>query len=255
VTDQGGRNVFRFTNRDDETGAAIARHLYHVRDKRRAVVVETATMYGRSMAYQFMRAFAELGGEIVSHCTVHEGDREFGPLIRSLPTEFDLLFYGGSFEGALILRAMRAAGLRQLFAAGDGCWDLSNFLEPAGNASTAGEGVLVLSATPEVGRVPGSQGFAERYRRRYGPIGNYAVNSYDSMRLLLCAIEGVAGAIAGIPTRQQVVAAVRDISFEGIAYPDLVEWDDKGDNRAALTALNTVERGRFREVAEIWRRA
>jgi branched-chain amino acid transport system substrate-binding protein len=47
-------------------------------------------------------------------------------------------------------------------------------------AATQGEGVLVLSAAPAVGRVPGSAEFAARYQARYRPIATYAVNSYDS---------------------------------------------------------------------------
>lgn len=189
VTDDQRRAVFRYTNRDDETGPAIADYLYHVRGKRRAVLVETSTAYGASMAGRFMRAFAGLGGEIVARHTVRDGEREFGALTGAFPSDFDLLFYGGSFEGAYILRAMRAAGLDVLFAAGDGCWDRKNFLEPAGDACARGEGVLVLSATAEIGHIPGSQSIADRYQQRFGPIGNYALNSYDSANILLAAIE------------------------------------------------------------------
>jgi hypothetical protein len=35
----------------------------------------------------------------------------------------------GSFEGAFLLRAMREAGVTQLFASGDGCWDVAYFLQ------------------------------------------------------------------------------------------------------------------------------
>jgi branched-chain amino acid transport system substrate-binding protein len=57
---------------------------------------------------------------------------------------------------------------------------LVNFLRPAGGSINLAEGVVVLSATPEVGRVPGSDSFARRYARRHGAIGNYAVNAYDA---------------------------------------------------------------------------
>src|SRR5262249_53577984 len=120
-------------------------------------------------------------------------------------------------------------------------------------AATQGEGVLVLSATPEVGRVEGSRAFAERYARRYGPIGNYAVNSYDSACLLLTAIERAAGAAMAVPSRRDVLTAGRASRFRGIAYPGRVEWDEKHDNMAAVTALYIVEGDRFREVAEIGR--
>jgi branched-chain amino acid transport system substrate-binding protein len=81
--------------------------------------------------------------------------------------------------------------------ADNGCRDLINFLEPAGDARIAGEGALELSPTAEVGHVPGSQSFADRYRQRYGPIGNYAINSYDTARVLIAAIEQRAISRAG----------------------------------------------------------
>ncbi|MER9948912.1 hypothetical protein [Mesorhizobium sp. M0047] len=56
LTERALTNVFRFTNRDDQTGAAIARYLYDVMGKRRAVLIETETMYGHSMACAFSRA-------------------------------------------------------------------------------------------------------------------------------------------------------------------------------------------------------
>lgn len=251
VTDGKRRTVFRYTNRDDQTAAVIAEYLYHVRTKRRAIVVQTSTAYGGSMAGEFTRAFAGLGGEIAARYTVRDGEREFGALVGAFPPDFDLLFYGGSFEGAYILRAMRAAGLDALFAAGDGCWDRKNFLEPAGDACARGEGVLILSATAEVGHIPGSQGIADRYQQRFGPIGNYALNSYDSANILLDAIEQSARATGGVPRRQDVVTALREVKFQGIAYPNPLEWNDKGDNLAAVTALNVVDQGRFRVVAEI----
>lgn len=250
VTERGLPAVFRFTNRDDRTGLAIAWHLSRTLGKQRAVIVLTPTAYGTSMADSFADALIALGGRVVTRERVEEGRRDFTALVRTLPPAFDVLFYGGSFEGAYILRALRAAGLDQVFAAGDGCWDVANFLEPAGDAAEVGEGVLILAASTAVGRVPGSADFASRYTQRFGPIVNYALNSYDSTRMLLDAINRSAGGSGRRPSRGEVVDALRRATFQGIAYAGRCEWDDKNDNRAAVTVLNVVEKGRYREVAE-----
>jgi len=253
VTDRGRANIFRFTNRDDCTGQAIAGYLHKELGKRRAVLVESQYAYGKSMGDAFAHAFPQVGGEVVARQAVTMGERDFGPLVSALPKDFDVLFYGGAFEGAFLLRAMRERGLRQLFAAGDGCWDVTNFVEPAGDAASKGEGVLVLAATPEIGRVPGSEEFAERYRARHGPITNYAANSYDSACLLLQAVEHAAQGENAPPGRGDVIAAMRTIHFQGIAYRGQTEWDAKGDNTAAVTALYTVTNEKFRQIAEIKR--
>lgn len=248
LTERGLGNVFRFTNRDDVTAGAIAGYLRTELGKSRAMVVETTTTYGTSMAGEFARAFTEAGGEVPGRYPVAEGRRDFAALVGGLPPGFDVLFYGGSFEGAAVLDALRSAGLDQLFAAGDGCWDRQGFLEPAGASAEAGEGVLVLAASPELGRVGGSAEFARRYTAQHGPIGNYAVNSYDATRLLLAAL-ATAYTQTPRPSRRDVIAALQRAEFDGIAYPQPAEWDERGDNLAAGTFLNTVQDGRFRQVA------
>src|SRR5499425_474632 len=237
VTDRGLSNVFRLTNRDDHKGPGLAAQLYRKLGKRRAVVVDDQTAYGKGLADLFAGTFAKLGGSVVARRAVKVGDRDFQPLLASLPPDFDVLFYAGIAEAAFVLRQMRERGLNQLFACGDGCWNVKGFIEPAAGAATKGEGVLVLSAAPAVGHVPGSAAFAERYTKRFGPIANYAVNSYDSARLVLEAIKRAADGKSGLPARGDVVAALRALHYQGVAYAQPVEWDAKGDNVAAVIFL------------------
>jgi branched-chain amino acid transport system substrate-binding protein len=251
VTDRGLTNVFRLTNRDDHKGPGLAGFLYTKRAKRKAVVVDDQTVYGKGLADVFARTFSSLGGTVVAHPTVKVGDRDFHALLGALPKDFDVLFYGGIAEAPYVLKQMREMGMNQLFACGDGCWSVKGFIQPAEGATTKGEGVLVLSAAPAIGRVPGSQAFADHYTKRFGPIANYAANSYDAARALLLAIEQAARGKSGPPTRADVLAALRPLRFQGIAYARPVEWDTRGDNKGAVIFVNVVDGERFREVAEI----
>jgi branched-chain amino acid transport system substrate-binding protein len=251
LTESGWRNVFRFTNRDDATADAIADHLVHRLHKRRAAIVATRTVYGGSMSDEFVRAFGRHGGTTLARHAVDEGETTFTALVRDLPKEIDLVFYGGTFEGAPLLRALRTAGLNQLLATGDGCWDVGNFLQPTGEDTERGEGVLVLSACPEIGVVPGSKEFARCYEARFGPLRNYAVNAYDATCTLLAAIAAVPGERDSRAVRPMVTNALRGLRRQGIAYPTEVRWDGKGDNVAAVTALHRVENGHFKQVALI----
>lgn len=253
VTERGLDNVFRLTNRDDNKGPAIATYLVRTLGKKRAVVVDDQTVYGRGLADLFAKAFGRAGGEIVTRASVTVGQKDFEPTVASLPKDFDVLFFAGIAEAAPLLKVMRAHGLAQRFACGDGCWDVKGFIARTDGAASQGEGVLILSAAPAVGRVPGSAEFAGRYQARYGPIANYAVNSYDSARLVLLAVETAARQKGGMPTRAEVLAALRAVKFQGIAYARPVTWDAKGDNSAAVIFLNVVEGDRFKEIAEISR--
>jgi len=253
VTERGLDNVFRLTNRDDNKGPAIAGYLYRTLGKRRAVVVDDQTVYGRGLADLFAHGFTGAGGEVVVRTVVTVGQKDFHATVAALPKDFDVLFFAGIGEAAPLLKELRAQGLTQRFACGDGCWDVKGFIARTDGAATQGEGVLVLSAAPAVGRVPGSAEFASRYQAKYGPIANYAVNSYDSARLVLLAIETAATRKGGTPTRAEVLAALRSVTFQGIAYARPVTWDAKGDNAAAVIFLNVVEGDRFKEIGEVSR--
>ena len=65
---------------------------------------------------------------------------------------------------------------------------------------------------------------------------------------------GVAAKAKGaMPTRDEVVAALRASRFQGIAYARPVTWDAKGDNTSAVIMLNVVEDDHFKEIGEVTR--
>ena len=251
ITEQGLANVFRLTNRDDHKGPALARWLTTKMGKKSAVVVDDGTPYGKGIADQFSSGFAAAGGAVVSRWTAKAGQTDFTAEVAELPKGFDVLFFGGIKEGAYILKDMRKAGLKQVFACGDGCWSVGGFIKPAEGAATAGEGVRILSAAPALGKVPGSSEFAERYKARFGPINNYAASSYDSARVVMSAIEAAATKKGGAPDRADVLAALKGAKFQGVAYAAPEAFDAKGDNIAAVIFVNDVDGDRFREIDQI----
>jgi branched-chain amino acid transport system substrate-binding protein len=251
ITEQGLANVFRLTNRDDHKGPAVARWLNDKMGKKAAVVVDDGTPYGKGIADQFSSGFAAVGGAVVKRWTAKAGQTDFTAEVAELPKDFDVLFFGGIKEGAYVLKAMRKAGLNQVFACGDGCWSVGGFIKPAEGAATEGEGVRVLSAAPALGKVPGSAEFAERYKARFGSINNYAASAYDSARVVMNAIEAAATKKGGMPDRADVLAALKDIKFQGVAYAAPETFDAKGDNTAAVIFVNDVDGDRFREIDQI----
>jgi branched-chain amino acid transport system substrate-binding protein len=250
VTESGFTTIFRLTNRDDRKGPGLARYLMQKMGKTRALVIDDGTPYGIGLADQFVTGFGA-GGTVVDRKSVKVGDQDFAEFVKAWPKEFDVVFFGGIREGALILKEMRRQGLTQLFSCGDGCWDVKAFIVAAEGAATKGEGVRILSAAPAVGDVPGSAEFAAKYTAKYGPINNYAASSYDSARVLMAAIAEAASRSKGTPTRADVVAALRGLTFQGIAYAKPVAWTEKGDNKSAVIFVNVVEGDHFRQIDQI----
>jgi branched-chain amino acid transport system substrate-binding protein len=250
VTESGFATIFRLTNRDDRKGPGLARYLMRKMGKTRALVVDDGTPYGVGLADQFVAGFSA-GGTVVARKSVHVGDKDFADFVKSWPKDFDVLFFAGIREGALILKEMRAQGLVQLFTCGDGCWDTKAFIQAAEGAATTAEGVRILSAAPAIGIVPGSSEFGAKYTAKYGPINNYAASSYDSARVLMVAIAEAAKAKQDVPTRADVVAALRKLTFQGIAYARPVQWTEKGDNKSAVIFINAVEGDHFKQIDQI----
>jgi branched-chain amino acid transport system substrate-binding protein len=251
VTDRGLAGIFRLTGRDDHKAPGLAAYLVKTMGKHRAVVIDDQTPYGKGLADLFADAFAGKGGAIVARRTVKVGDTDFAALVAELPKDFDVLFYGGIREAAYVLKDMRQAGRNQLFACGDGCWDVKGFILPSAGAALKGEGVRVLSAAPALGKVPGSAAFAKSYAAKYGPVNNYAANDFDAARVLIAAIETAAKAKKAMPGRADVLGALKATKFQGVAYAKPVEWKPNGDNSAAVIFINVVEGDHFKEVATI----
>jgi branched-chain amino acid transport system substrate-binding protein len=250
VTDSGFSTIFRLTNRDDRKGPGLARYLIQKMGKKRVLVIDDGTAYGVGLADQFVAGFSG-GGTVIDRKSVRVGDQNFAEFVKAWPKDFDVVFFAGIREGALILKEMRAQGLTQLFSCGDGCWDTKAFILAAEGAATKGEGVRVLSAAPALGDVPGSTEFATRYTAKYGPINNYAASSYDSSRVLMAAIAEASRSSGGQVRRADVVAALRALTFQGIAYAKPVQWTENGDNKSAVIFVNVVEGDRFKQIDQI----
>jgi hypothetical protein len=67
----------------------------------------------------------------------------------------------------------------------------------------------------------------------------------------MSAIEAAAKAKGGAPDRADVLAALRDMKFQGVAYAAPEAFDAKGDNIAAVIFVNDVESDRFHEIDQI----
>ena len=250
VTESGFATIFRLTNRDDRKGPRLARYLIEKMGKKHALIIDDGTPYGIGLADQFTAGFSG-GGAIAGRLSVAGSGQDFAGFVAGWPKDFDVVFFAGIREGALILKEMRRQRLSQLFSCGDGCWDTNGFIRAAEGAATEGEGVRVLSAAPALGDVPGSAEFAATYTAKYGPINNYAASSYDAARILMAAIAEAGTRTNGAPARTDVVAAMRRLTFQGIAYAKPVAWTAKGDNTSAVIFVNAVEGDRFRQIDQI----
>jgi branched-chain amino acid transport system substrate-binding protein len=69
--------------------------------------------------------------------------------------------------------------------------------------------------------------------------------------VLIVAIAEAARDKQGILARADVVAALRKLTFQGIAYAKPVQWTEKGDNKSAVIFINAVEGDHFKQIDQI----
>jgi branched-chain amino acid transport system substrate-binding protein len=69
--------------------------------------------------------------------------------------------------------------------------------------------------------------------------------------VLIAAIGEAAKFGKAATTRADVIATLRGLTFEGIAYAKPVQWAEKGDNKSAVIFVNVVEGHRFKPIDQI----
>jgi ABC-type branched-subunit amino acid transport system substrate-binding protein len=174
----------------------------------------------------------------IVEATFQPGDTDFSQQLRQFKNAGidGLLLWCQSAEGALILRQLRAAGMR-IPAFGPSELATPQLISLAG-AST--EGFVAVSVFNPARKDREFAEFQQRYRQRFdeSPDG-YASYAYDGMHLLIAAIEK-----AG-PDRQRVMDTLRAYKShtrEGIA--DKLIFDEQLNN-VASPMMARVEGGRF----------
>ena len=252
ITEQGLANVFRLTNRDDHKGPGLARWLTTKMGKKAAVVVDDGTPYGKGLADQFANGFPAAGRR--GPDALDNEARPDGFLGRGRRTAEGFrcsvlrrhqgrrLYPQGHAKGRPQLRSSPAATAAGASAA------LSSPRRPQrrrGRASASSR------PRPHSARSPAQLNSPSVTRARFGPINNYAASSYDSARVVMSAIEAAATKKGGMPDRADVLAALKDIKFQGVAYAAPEAFDAKGDNIAAVIFVNDVDGDRFREIDQI----
>jgi branched-chain amino acid transport system substrate-binding protein len=201
----GVRTFARITPADNLQGAALAAWM-RIEKVKRIVIVHDGDIYGRQMA-AFVTRSGKRAGITVAATINTRGSRGVTAATRRVRTiKADALFYGGiTANGAPeIFRSAHSAHRGWKLYGGDGVCE-SGFTRQLGAAAGSTRctvSTLALSASP------GGKAFAKAYRAKYhgGTPDPWAVYGYESMRLLLDAINRAAA--AGPLTRAGVVTAL-----------------------------------------------
>ncbi len=231
VTDRALPVVNRICARDDAQGPAGADFLFGL-GLTSVFVLQDKTTYGQGVADEFKKRFEAIGGTVLGYEGITAGEADYSAveeMIRASGAQ--AVYFGGIYpEGGLLIKQLAEKGIPVTFLGPDGM-DSVELVNIAGDAVI---GTYYTSTAAGVANTEKGNAFAASYQAAYGraPEG-YAAYGFDAMSVALNAVKAAIAANGGaLPTREQVVAAVRATAgYEGVATD--VTFNGIGDNTQA----------------------
>ncbi len=222
LTKSGSKVFNRLVFTDADQGRYAAQYLFNVLKVENLAIMHDGQAYGQGLATVVKEQYTALGGNVVAFQAITPGLSDYSaPLADIASKKPDALYYGGYVaEAVVIVNQMKAAGLTNTIFFGDDGTFGQDFLD---RTAANGEGAYATALIPASS--PAKDKFDAAYQAAYGqPAGKlspYSWTGYDSVAVLIKAIESVA--IKGsdgnlyIP-RTALVTAVRNTKdYQGLS--------------------------------------
>jgi branched-chain amino acid transport system substrate-binding protein len=245
LTRRGASLLFRLAGSDAQQGLIGGTLLAQRFRDRPVAIVHDKTSFGRSLADEAARALKAGGGRERLFEGVSREDREVAGLVAKLRAlGIEAVYFGGlQAPAALLIRAMREAGLNATLIGSDGLLD-KDFAQVAG---TAAEGTLMtLAPTPP--RLPESRGGARTPRTPEADL--FAGAAYAAFEVIRQAAEGarstdpakVAAYLHGGATTRTVLGEVAFDARGDLVRPPfaVATWRKLSDGRIDYAGTETA---------------
>jgi branched-chain amino acid transport system substrate-binding protein len=223
---------------DRQQGYALAEVVFKEHKLKRIGVIRTQSRYARVGVQKFFDEAKRLGHMPALEVKFERGDLDFATQLRMLQSARvdGVVIWGEVPEAALILKQMRATGMKQpVFGPSRLCYP--QIIETAGAAA---EGLVTTVALDPTRANAKWQQFAKDYRAKFNEEPDaYAAYAYDGMTILIRAVE-----TAGL-NRGRIMDAFRNYQtqeYEGVA--GRAQFDHTLNNIAPVGTAR-VEGGKF----------
>ncbi|MBI5882708.1 MAG: branched-chain amino acid ABC transporter substrate-binding protein [Elusimicrobia bacterium] len=227
------RVVFRLPPADDIQGSFTAEFAYDSLNLRAFAVLHDGTPYGRGLAEEFAKRFAQLGGRVVASETVAKGATDFREVVewagRFKP---DGIFFGGDYnEAGRIVKEARTQGLAAAFMTGDGA-KAPEIFQIAGPAV---HGAYFTVGGIPVEHLPSAGDFIEHYRQRFPDSQPRTFDhfAYEATRIILEALA------VSLDRRKPLLEVLRDIRHESMM--GAIVFDHKGDTTKRIITVTRAD--------------
>jgi branched-chain amino acid transport system substrate-binding protein len=260
-----GNNVtyFRLAATDDHQGPAMADYMYNTLHLKTAFVIDDTETYGAGLATYFVQEWTKLGGTVIdgkSHSVANTTD--YTNLLTAAAAKApDAIYFGGNYStgGQVIQKQMRTipALAKTVYAGGDGMSGSPDFDKQI--TDNGGQFYLTVAA-PDATKIPAAAKFVTDYTAKYGALGPYSAQSFDSMNILIQAIKKALtttpaakdanDTAGGAAFRLAVISALKQTSYDGVTGH--TTFDANGDTTNKVFTIYHIElvAGKAAEVAK-----
>ncbi|MDR7038484.1 MULTISPECIES: branched-chain amino acid ABC transporter substrate-binding protein [Methylobacterium] len=231
LSGRGAWNLFRLVPSDAQQAAFAGAYLADRYGSRRIGLVHDRTTFGRGLADEVGRTLKARGRREVLFESLPRGAKDAADLAAKLKrAAVEVVYFGGlAPEAALLIRAMREAGLDAPLVGSDGLLD-KDFAQAAGPGA---EGT-VMTMEPEPRRLPEPRG--GKAPARTPEAEAVAARAYAAVELL-----ALGAARARSAQARKVAAALREDAPIRTLVGDLA-FDAQGDARYPDLVLRTWRR-------------
>ena len=216
----GKVTYFRVCTTDIVQGRGFATTALDTFHATTAFVMDDQETYGKGLADQFTKFYAQDGGHVVKRVTLPGTTQDFRAILTDAKyLNAQVIFFGGlsSTGGGIIRKQMVDLGLSAQYMGGAITDD--EFFTQAGSS---GDGAYGAFAAPDTSRLAAGAKFASDYRAVFkAEPGVYSANAYDATNIILTATRKVlidnGGKVPADPTtlRSLVRDAVASIDYNG----------------------------------------
>lgn len=236
LTGLGFTTFYRVITGDTIQGAKDADYITKVLKAKSVYVVDDKSAYGAGLT-KFVKEELQKNGATVKSEGIAP-TKDYSTVATKVKSSgADLLYYGGYYaEFALLTKALKSAGYKGILFSDDGSKD-PQYIKQGGSAT---EGVYVSCACGPSTTSDAAKQFATDYKAKYGEDpGTYSAEAFDATNAIIATMKGISGTI----TRENLAAAFKNVSFDGITHT--IKFDAKGEGGTGDIFIYQVKNGQI----------
>jgi len=218
-TERGLWNTFRVCGRDDQQGAVAGAYIAKTYKGKNIAVLHDKSTYGKGLADETKKSLNKAGVKEKLYEAYTAGDKDFNALVSKLKaSSIDVVYVGGYHtEAGLILRQMRAQGMKSQMISGDAL-ATNEFWSITG---PAGEGMM-FTFGPDPRNKPTAAAVVKKFKDKGIDPEGYTLYTYAAMQ-----IWREAATKAGTVDAKEVAAKLKAGKWDTVLGP--ISYDKKGD--------------------------